>query len=210
MPTVLRTARPVSRLTIAVVIVTPADGPSLGPAPAGTWMWNALSTALSSMPSSAACERTNDSAICADSFITSPSWPVRMRPLPCPSLATEVASPKRTSPPALLPDLDRRRQHPSRDLGRNLARDLPELALQVPHAGLSGVVGDDAHHRFVGHRHLVVLQPGLLDLSLEQVVLRDRDLLLLCVTVEPDQLHAVQQGRRDRLRHVGGRDEQHL
>ena len=29
------------------------------------------------MPSSVACERSEESAICADSFITSPSWPVR-------------------------------------------------------------------------------------------------------------------------------------
>ena len=36
MPTVLRTGRPVSKLESAVVIVTPADGPSFGTAPAGT------------------------------------------------------------------------------------------------------------------------------------------------------------------------------
>ncbi len=40
MPTVDRTGRPVSRLTSAVVMVTPADGPSLGTAPAGTCTWN--------------------------------------------------------------------------------------------------------------------------------------------------------------------------
>ena len=39
------------------------------------WSKNAGST-----PSSAACARTKDSAICADSFITSPSWPVRVSP----------------------------------------------------------------------------------------------------------------------------------
>ena len=32
--------RPVSRLTSAVVMVMPADGPSLGIAPAGTCRWN--------------------------------------------------------------------------------------------------------------------------------------------------------------------------
>ncbi len=40
MPTVERTGRPVSSETSAVVIVTPADGPSLGTAPAGTCRWN--------------------------------------------------------------------------------------------------------------------------------------------------------------------------
>ena len=34
--TVLRIGRPMSRLTIAVVIATPAEGPSFGTAPAGT------------------------------------------------------------------------------------------------------------------------------------------------------------------------------
>ena len=58
MPTVLLTGRPVSRLTIAVVMVTPAEGPSLGTAPAGTWMWNAFSIDFASMPSSSACDRT--------------------------------------------------------------------------------------------------------------------------------------------------------
>ena len=37
--TSLRTGMPVNALTIAVAIVMPADGPSLGIPPAGTWMW---------------------------------------------------------------------------------------------------------------------------------------------------------------------------
>ena len=78
MPTSQRTGRPVASDTSAVVMVTPADGPSLGTAPAGTCTCTGLSSVAGSTPSSAACERTNDSAICADSFITSPSWPVRL------------------------------------------------------------------------------------------------------------------------------------
>ena len=38
MATSLRTGMPVSELTMAVAMVTPAEGPSLGMAPAGTWM----------------------------------------------------------------------------------------------------------------------------------------------------------------------------
>ncbi len=38
--TSLRTGIPVSALMSAVAIVTPAEGPSLGIAPAGTWTWN--------------------------------------------------------------------------------------------------------------------------------------------------------------------------
>ena len=41
-PTTGRTGTPRSRLTKAVVMVTPAEGPSLGTAPAGTWTWNRL------------------------------------------------------------------------------------------------------------------------------------------------------------------------
>ena len=49
------------------------------------------------MPSVSAFERRYESAACADSFITSPSWPVRVSdPLP----VILVASMKRMSPPA--------------------------------------------------------------------------------------------------------------
>ena len=54
-----RTGTPRSRLTKAVVMVTPADGPSLGVAPAGTWRWNRRpSKAPGSTPSSEAWDRT--------------------------------------------------------------------------------------------------------------------------------------------------------
>ena len=69
---------------IAVAIVTPADGPSFGTAPAGTWMCTScFANQSSSTSSSSACERTHESAARADSCITSPSWPVTVRlPLP--------------------------------------------------------------------------------------------------------------------------------
>ena len=82
---------------IAVAIVMPAEGPSLGTAPAGTWMWTSCAANHSgASPSSAACERTQESAACADSCITSPSCPVIVS-FPLPGYA--VASMKRTSPP---------------------------------------------------------------------------------------------------------------
>ena len=95
MPTPARTARPVSKLTNAVVIVMPADGPSLGIAPAGTWRWKRRCVRSGSMPNSVACARTYDSAICADSFITSPSCPVSISPSP----SIVLASMNSTSPP---------------------------------------------------------------------------------------------------------------
>ncbi len=76
--------------TRAVTIVTPADGPSFGTAPAGKCTWIDRSNADGSMPSSPACARTQDSAMEADSFITSPSWPVTVSPA-VPS-ATDVST----------------------------------------------------------------------------------------------------------------------
>ena len=49
MATSLRTGMPVKALTMAVAIVMPADGPSLGMAPAGTWMWSVFFSKVSSV-----------------------------------------------------------------------------------------------------------------------------------------------------------------
>jgi len=97
-PTSSATGSPRSSDAIAVAIVTPAEGPSFGTAPAGTCTcrsWSANQPG--STPSSPECERTHESAACADSCITSPSWPVIVS-LPLPGYA--VASMKSTSPPA--------------------------------------------------------------------------------------------------------------
>mmetsp|Transcript_26841 Transcript_26841/g.71984 ORF Transcript_26841/g.71984 Transcript_26841/m.71984 type:complete len:278 (-) Transcript_26841:1239-2072(-) len=96
-----RTVRPVSRDTSAVVIVTPADGPSLGIAPAGKWMWRSVALKRwrvpdAERPSGIACERIHESAALALSCMTSPSWPVSMS---CPEPPMRSASTKRMAPP---------------------------------------------------------------------------------------------------------------
>ena len=98
MATSWRTGRPVISDASAVAMVTPAEGPSLGTAPAGTWMWMvAFCQASGGMPSLPESERTQVRAAWADSRMTSPSWPVRMR---CSSLlCTLAASMKTISPP---------------------------------------------------------------------------------------------------------------
>ena len=59
----LRTVRWVNSDTSAVYIATPAEGPSFGIAPAGTWTWMSLaSNSFWSMPSPAARPLTSDSA----------------------------------------------------------------------------------------------------------------------------------------------------
>ena len=67
---------------IARNIATPAHGPSFGVAPAGTWIWRSILSSVCPVESVFATV----SAACADSFITSPSWPVRIS-LPCPASA---------------------------------------------------------------------------------------------------------------------------
>ena len=58
-PTSDRTGRPRAIEVSAVTMVTPADGPSLGTAPAGTWMWICpSSTERSVIPSWPAWART--------------------------------------------------------------------------------------------------------------------------------------------------------
>jgi hypothetical protein len=69
-----RTGVPVRSEVSAVASVMPADGPSFGTAPAGTWTWMSLSAkTFGSMPRAVARARTYDIAACTDSFITSPS-----------------------------------------------------------------------------------------------------------------------------------------
>ena len=67
---------PVIREARAVKRVTPAEGPSLGVAPEGTWTWISLVMKLNPLSVPASRDRMRESEIVADSFITSPSWPV--------------------------------------------------------------------------------------------------------------------------------------
>ena len=62
MATSERTGIPVSSDTIAVAMVTPAEGPSFGVAPAGTWTWTSFRCNESAMSSSAARQRTYERA----------------------------------------------------------------------------------------------------------------------------------------------------
>ena len=97
MATARRTGRFRKTEIIAVAMVMPADGPSLGIAPSGTCTCRSCVAKKSSlMPYCRARVRAKDSAAWADSFITSPREPVRVRrPLPLKA----VASMNMTSPP---------------------------------------------------------------------------------------------------------------
>ena len=94
--------------------------------------------------------------------------------------------------------------------GGDLAQHGAELSLELSHPCLARVIGDDRLENLVLHRHLVLAQAIALQLPRPQVPARDRRLLRRGVAVEADHLHAVEQRRRDRVGHVGRRDEQHL
>ena len=86
--------------TIDVTIASPADGPSLGVAPSGTWTWiSNLSKLVGFTPNVGLIDLTYDEAASIDSFITSPSFPVVfIRPFP----GSFKASIDRSSPPTLV------------------------------------------------------------------------------------------------------------
>ena len=80
-------------------MAVPADGPSFGVAPSGTWMWMSFfSNAALNMPHAFARARTTVRAASMDSFITSPSEPVRViMPLPGMTCASMVSNSPPTS-----------------------------------------------------------------------------------------------------------------
>ena len=137
-----------------------------------------FSKRAASMPRLSARALTSVSAACADSFMTSPSWPVRIS-LPLPGV--RVASMNRMSPPTgvhaspvdtpgtlvrIATSFSKRRgpriagdvvdvdaDRVGRALGdphRGVAQQVADLALEVAHAGLARVVLD--HARAARHR----------------------------------------------------------
>ena len=105
---------------------------------------------------------------------------------------------------------DRRLGLAGGDPRRRPAQQLAQFALELAHAGLAGVLGDDAAQDLVAGLDLLRLQPVALELARQQVAAGDRQLLVGRVAVEGDRLHAVQQRRRDRVDEVGGGEEDDL
>ena len=74
-----RTARPVKSEKRAVASVMPAEGPSFGVAPSGTWIWKSYFRKISGeILNSAALLRMKLNAAAALSFMTFPSDPVSL------------------------------------------------------------------------------------------------------------------------------------
>ncbi len=147
---------------------------------------------------------------------TSPPAPVTDRPVATPGdrralgrLLEEALAPEGVAQ-LVQADLDRGRGLAGGDLRRGLPQQRPELALEVPDARLAGVLGHHGAQHLVADLHLVLAQAVAVALAWPEVAARDRDLLLGRVAVEAHDLHAVEQRRGDRLRHVGGGDEHDL
>lgn len=103
MATSERTSRPLKSEARQVAMVTPADGPSFVTAPAGKCRWMSVFSRRSKLPEALvrwyflALLRSQLMARWADSFMTSPSWPVRVN-WPSPSMrlaSTNIISPPR-------------------------------------------------------------------------------------------------------------------
>src|SRR3546814_1273343 len=90
----------------------------------------------------------------------------------------------------------------------HLAQGLAELALEVAHASLTGVARHDLVKSIVGDVDLLGPKAVALQLSLEQVIAGDGDLLVFGVAVDRDDLEPVEKGPGDRLEDVRGGDEE--
>ena len=93
---------------------------------------------------------------------------------------------------------------------RLLAADRAQHLLQLAHAGFARVVAHNVAHRVLGKLDLLRRDAVLLDLARNEVAEGNVHLLLLAVALQEDQLHPVQQRRRNGIEHVGRADEEHL
>ena len=179
----------------------------------------------------AAWARVHDRPARADSRMTSPSWPVRMKSSlafhpgdldgddVAADLGHDQARRRSRSGPRPPSSPYSKRCGPSRsasffdvddglalaalgDLPGDLAHDVGDLALEVPDAGLVGVRADELGHRLVGDLDVLGLEAVVRHLLGDEEALADLDLLLLGVAGQLDDLHPVAQGRRDRVEQV--------
>src|SRR5882762_1089214 len=93
---------------------------------------------------------------------------------------------------------------------RDLAAYIADLAFQVAYASLPRVGPNDPRDGIVGELDVLVSQTSLGELLLHQKLLRDLDLLRFGVPMQSKYFHAVLQGRRNGVHHVGSRHEEYL
>ena len=79
----------------------------------------------------------------------------------------------------------------------HFAADLGNLTLKAAYAGLTGIVANQVTKRLLRHVEFVLAQTIGLDLLGQQILQRNVDLLVLGVPGDTNNLHAVQQRRRN-------------
>src|SRR5207247_4327212 len=89
-----------------------------------------------------------------------------------------------------------------------LAADSSDVALQIADPGFAGVVADHVAHAFLRKLDLLGCDAVLVYLPWNQILERNVDFLFFCVALQFDDLHTVAQRLSNRVKHVGGRDEE--
>ena len=175
------TGTPRAADTIAVAIVTPADGPSLGIAPAGTWMWRSclaqeigrdaeLARLLADVAERRARRLLHDAAELTGQGQLAGARHQRgfdeehvaagLGPGHAGGDARARGAERVLRPEPRRPEIgfdlarvdDRRVVRRRRDPRRDLARDRADLPLERPHAGFARVFRDHPPQRVVGDR----------------------------------------------------------
>src|SRR2546423_4301073 len=95
------------------------------------------------------------------------------------------------------------------DSAGGLARDRADLALQITHTGFVRILAYGPAQRVFAEEYLLRGEAVLFQLPRHQELARDGQLLILHVAGQLDRLHAVAQGGRDGIEHIGRTDAEH-
>jgi hypothetical protein len=197
---------PVKALTMAVAIVIPADGPSLGMPPAGTWMWSVFFSKTSRlMPSWEAWARIHDrpgpgrlahhlAELAGEDEVL---LAFHERDFDGDDVAADLGHDQAGRGADLILGLQLAVLEALRaevlvelldvddglalaalgDCPGHLAHDVGDLALEIADAGLVGVRADQLDHRLVGDGDRLLGQAVVLHLLGDEEPLADLDLL---------------------------------
>src|SRR5438309_7661795 len=91
-----------------------------------------------------------------------------------------------------------------------LAADSSDVALQIADPGFAGVLADHVAHAFLRKLDLLGCDAVLVYLPWNQILECNVAFLFFCVALQFDDLHTVAQRLCNRVKHVGGRDEENL